>query len=85
VSTVKVTPLSEYPRKGRATGGVRCQRLLSGEATLVLGWAGQSPAWAAGAGGEPVELPTTHGKRDGSGTPVDGAAPAAVGRPYLGG
>ena len=85
VSTVKVTPLSEYPRKGRATGGVRCQRLLSGEAMLVLGWAGQSPAWAAGAGGEPVELPSTHGKRDGSGTPVDGAAPAAVGRPYLGG
>jgi DNA gyrase subunit A len=85
VSTVKVTPLSEYPRKGRATGGVRCQRLLSGEAMLVLGWAGQSPAWAAGAGGEPVELPSTHGKRDGSGTPVEGAAPAAVGRPYLGG
>ena len=85
VSTVKVTPLSDYPRKGRATGGVRCQRLLSGEAVLVLGWAGPAPAWAAGAGGEPVELPTSYGKRDGSGTPVDGAAPAAVGRPYLGG
>jgi DNA gyrase subunit A len=85
VSTVKVTPLSEYPRKGRATGGVRCQRLLSGEAVLVLGWAGPAPAWAAGAGGEPVLLPTSYGKRDGSGTPIDGAAPAAVGRPYLGG
>src|SRR5689334_21463230 len=57
VSSVKVTPLSEYPRKGRATGGVRCQRLLSGEAILVLGWAGPAPAWAAGASGEPVELP----------------------------
>jgi DNA gyrase subunit A len=85
VSTVKVTPLSEYPRKGRATGGVRCQRLLSGEAILVLGWAGPAPAWAAGAGGEPVELPTAYGKRDGSGTPVESTAPAAVGRPYLGG
>jgi DNA gyrase subunit A len=85
VSTVKVTPLSEYPRKGRATGGVRCQRLLSGEAMLVLGWAGPAPAWAAGAGGEPVELPTSYGKRDGSGTPVEAAAPAAIGRPYLGG
>jgi DNA gyrase subunit A len=84
VSTVKVTPLSEYPRKGRATGGVRCQRLLSGEAVLVLGWAGATPAWAAGASGEPVELPATHGKRDGSGTPVEGTAPAAIGRPYLG-
>ncbi|MBK5305438.1 MAG: DNA topoisomerase IV subunit A [Frankiaceae bacterium] len=85
VSTVKVTPLSEYPRKGRATGGVRCQRLLSGEAILVLGWAGLAPAWAAGAGGEPVELPTAYGKRDGSGTPVESTAPAAIGRPYLGG
>jgi DNA gyrase subunit A len=85
VSTVKVTPLSEYPRKGRATGGVRCQRLLSGEAILVLGWAGPAPAWAAGAGGEPVELPTAYGKRDGSGTPVESTAPAAIGRPYLGG
>jgi hypothetical protein len=71
VSSVKVTPLSEYPRKGRATGGVRCQRLLSGEAVLVLGWAGPAPAWAAGAGGEPVDLPTTMGKRDGSGSPVE--------------
>jgi DNA gyrase subunit A len=69
-SSVKVTPLSEYPRKGRATGGVRCQRLLSGEALLVLGWAGVSP-WAAAANGDPVELPPAVGKRDGSGTPSD--------------
>ena len=54
VSSVKVTPLSEYPRKGRATGGVRCQRLLSGEALLVLGWAGRGPAWAAAASGDPA-------------------------------
>ena len=69
-SSVKVTPLSEYPRKGRATGGVRCQRLLSGEALLVLGWAGTSP-WAAAANGDPVELPPAVGKRDGSGTPSE--------------
>jgi DNA gyrase subunit A len=84
VSSVKVTPLSEYPRKGRATGGVRVQRLLSGEAQLVLGWAGRGPAWAAAAGGDPVELPSSYGKRDGSGTPVD-KRPTAVGRPHLGG
>ncbi|GAC1442876.1 MAG: intein-containing DNA gyrase subunit A [Mycobacteriales bacterium] len=84
VSTVKVTPLSDFPRKGRATGGVRCQRLLSGEAVLVLGWAGPAPAWAAGHGGEPVDLPSSYGKRDGSGTPLVGPLPAAVGRPYLG-
>ena len=83
VSSVKVTPLSEYPRKGRATGGVRVQRLLAGEAQLVLGWAGRAPAWAAASGGDPVELPATYGKRDGSGTPVE-KRPTAVGRPYLG-
>jgi DNA gyrase subunit A len=80
VSSVKVTPLSEYPRKGRATGGVRCQRLLSGEALLVLGWAGATP-WAAAANGDPVELPPAVGKRDGSGTPVEKPL-AAVGRPH---
>jgi DNA gyrase subunit A len=81
VSSVKVTPLSEYPRKGRATGGVRCQRLLTGEALLVLGWAGRGPAWAAAASGDPVELPATYGRRDGSGTPVE-KPPVAVGRPH---
>jgi DNA gyrase subunit A len=80
VSSVKVTPLSDYPRKGRATGGVRCQRLLSGEALLVLGWAGANP-WAAAANGDPVELPPATGKRDGSGAPVEKPI-AAVGRPH---
>ncbi|MDP9182890.1 MAG: DNA topoisomerase IV, partial [Actinomycetota bacterium] len=79
-SSVKVTPLSEYPRKGRATGGVRCQRLLSGEALLVIGWAGAN-AWAAAANGDPVDLPPAVGKRDGSGTPVDKPI-AAVGQPH---
>jgi DNA gyrase subunit A len=82
VSSVKVTPLAEYPRKGRATGGVRVQRLLTGEAQLVLGWAGRGPAWAAAAGGDPVELPASYGKRDASGTPVD-KRPTAVGRPHV--
>jgi DNA gyrase subunit A len=81
-STVKVTALSEYPRKSRATGGVRCQRLLTGEAMLVLGWAGRAPAWAASSSGDPVELPANFGRRDGSGTPVVDKPLAAVGRPH---
>ena len=40
--SVKVTPLAEYPPKGRATGGVRCHRFLKGEDTLVLAWAGRA-------------------------------------------
>ncbi|MEP9380793.1 DNA topoisomerase (ATP-hydrolyzing) [Nocardioides sp. KR10-350] len=67
---VKVTPFSEYPGKGRATGGVRCHRFLKGEDTLVLAWAGVSPARAAANSGAPVELPPAEGRRDGSGVPA---------------
>src|SRR6185437_10785892 len=54
---VKVTPFSEYPGKGRATGGVRCHRFLKGEDALVLAWAGPAPAVAATDTGTPVQLP----------------------------
>ncbi|OLT38965.1 DNA topoisomerase IV [Serinicoccus sp. CNJ-927] len=76
--SVKVTDLWAYPTKGRATGGVRCHRLLRGEDALVLGWAGAAPPRAASGNGVAVELPETNDKRDGSGMPA--AAPiAAVG------
>jgi DNA gyrase subunit A len=78
--TVKVTPLSEYPAKGRATGGVRCHKFLKGEDTLLLAWAGPAPALAAAASGSPVELPPAEGRRDGSGTPA-GQPIAAVASP----
>jgi DNA gyrase subunit A len=68
--TGKVTPFAEYPVKGRATGGVRCHRFLKGEDTLLLAWAGLSPARAAAANGVPLELPASGGRRDGSGTPL---------------
>jgi DNA gyrase subunit A len=67
--SVKVTPFSEYPAKGRATGGVRCHRFLKGEDTLVFAWAGPAPAHAASASGTPVDLPEATGRRDGSGAP----------------
>ncbi len=73
---VKVTPFSEYPAKGRATGGVRCHRFLKGEDTLVLAWVGSAPARAAAASGAPVELPAATGRRDGSGVP--GSQPIAA-------
>jgi DNA gyrase subunit A len=68
--TIKVTAWSEYPAKGRATGGVRCHRFLRGEDTLVLAWAGAAPAQASAANGTPVDLPPATGKRDGSGVPL---------------
>jgi DNA gyrase subunit A len=67
---MKVTPFTEYPAKGRATGGVRCHRFLKGEDTLVLAWAGVTPVRASGGGGVAVELPEPTGKRDGSGVPA---------------
>ncbi|MEU3463031.1 DNA topoisomerase IV subunit A [Streptomyces sp. NPDC006733] len=65
--TAKLTPFEQYPRKGRATGGVRCQRFLRGEDGLVLAWAGAVPARAATATGMPADLPPKDPRRDGSG------------------
>jgi len=76
---VKVTPFSEYPAKGRATGGVRCHRFLKGEDTLVFAWAGDAPARAAAASGAPADLPAADGRRDGSGTPGTQPIAAAAG------
>ena len=71
--SLKVTPYAEYPAKGRATGGVRCHRFLKGEDTLVLAWAGATPARASGANGVALELPAAEGRRDGSGSPATAA------------
>ena len=70
--SVKVTPLHEFPGKGRATGGVRCHRFLKGEDVLVAAWAGPAPAVGATDAGAPVELPAPVGKRDGSGVALSG-------------
>jgi DNA gyrase subunit A len=66
--SVKVTPFAEYPPKGRATGGVRCQRFLKGEDSLVLAWAGPGPVLGATGSGIAIDLSGMLGKRDGSGT-----------------
>ncbi|MEU3034326.1 MULTISPECIES: DNA gyrase/topoisomerase IV subunit A [Streptomyces] len=66
-TTAKATPFDQYPRKGRATGGVRCQRFLKGEDCLSFAWAGPAPARAAQKNGAPAELPEIDPRRDGSG------------------
>ncbi|MFD5556042.1 DNA topoisomerase (ATP-hydrolyzing) subunit A [Streptomyces sp. NPDC127068] len=70
-TTAKLTPFDQYPRKGRATGGVRCQRFLKGEDCLSLAWAGAAPPRAAQRSGAPVDLPEVDPRRDGSGLPLD--------------
>ena len=71
----KVTPLEMYPIKGRGTGGVRSQRFLKGQDTLLTAFVGSWPLRASTAAGTPVELPEVDMRRDASGQEL--AAPIA--------
>jgi DNA gyrase subunit A len=77
--TGKVSEFTEFPPKGRGTGGVRAQRFLKGEDTLTLAWVGADPR-AVGADGAVRALPEAGAKRDASGSPLDGVI-GAVGAP----
>ena len=70
LSTIKATPYRLYPSKGRATGGVRCQRFLKGEDRLVFAWAGLYPARPVDDEGRALDLPALDERRDGSGAPL---------------
>ncbi|MGG7136402.1 DNA topoisomerase (ATP-hydrolyzing) subunit A [Bifidobacterium catenulatum] len=74
--SAKVTPLEMYPTKGRGTGGVRSQRFLKGQDTLILAFVGTYPVHASTQGGAGVELPKPDMRRDGSGTEL--SAPIAI-------
>ncbi len=67
----KVSDFSEFPGKGRATGGVRAHAFLKGEDSLAVAWAGPSPALAVAQDGGARQLPESGMKRDGSGLPLD--------------
>jgi len=84
-ASVKVTPFSEYPGKGRATGGVRAQRFLKGEDTLLVAWVGPAPARAATPQGAPAPLPPIDPRRDGSGLPTSKPVAAVSGPLRAGG
>jgi DNA gyrase subunit A len=75
--SVKLTPLSEFPAKGRATGGVRAHRFIRNEDSLYFAAVATAPLGVKD-DGKPLNLPTEMGKRDGSGQPLDGRL-AAVG------
>lgn len=76
----KVSLFSDYPSKGRATGGVRAHSFLKGEDRLTVAWVGDHPAYAAGPDGAVRALPNPGAKRDASGQPVDGVI-GYIGRP----
>lgn len=67
----KVSDFTEFPGKGRATGGVRSHAFLRGEAGLALAWVG-AEARAVGSDGAQRILPVGGSRRDASGTPLQG-------------
>lgn len=76
--SAKITPLEEFPPKGRSTGGVRAHRFLKGEDALSLAWVGAGAPQALLQDGSTCALPDSPAKRDASGEPLDGT-PAAIG------
>ena len=82
VSSIKMSDFADFPAKGRATGGVRAHRFLTGEAELALGFVGPTPQ-AASAGGGARSLPETLSKRDASGVPLDAKIDAVGTLPYV--
>ena len=66
----KVSDFSEFPSKGRATGGVRAHAFLKGESRLTVAWVGENPR-AIGTDGSARVLPEGGSRRDGSGTALD--------------
>jgi DNA gyrase subunit A len=75
----KVSALTEFPGKGRATGGVRAHSFLKGEDVLTVAWIGPAPAVGVGADGSARTLPEPGAKRDASGAPLD-AVVDSIGR-----
>ncbi|HEV7956490.1 MAG TPA: DNA gyrase subunit A, partial [Marisediminicola sp.] len=67
----KVSAFTEFPGKGRATGGVRAHAFLKGEDSVSLAWVGPAPALAVGTDGSLRKLPEAGSKRDASGTQLD--------------
>ncbi len=70
--TAKISMLDDFPSKGRATGGVRAQRFLTGETELATAWSGGTLPRANARDGAIRKLPEELARRDGSGVPLDG-------------
>ncbi|MDQ0645572.1 DNA gyrase/topoisomerase IV subunit A [Microbacterium murale] len=78
----KISVFTEFPAKGRGTGGVRAHSFLRGEDRLTVAWVGAAPAYAVGTDGAVRKLPETPAKRDASGQLIDGVI-GSIGRPVI--
>lgn len=76
-SSTKVADLEEFPKKGRATMGVRCHKFLKGENGLVAAYVGVAPLLTAG--GKEGKLPAKS-KREASGTKTSFKGDIVIGR-----
>jgi DNA gyrase subunit A len=65
--SLKVSRLSEFPAKGRATGGVRGHKFIRSEDQLYFASVADHELFASASDGKPIELPEP-AKRDASGT-----------------
>jgi len=70
--SVKITPVSVFPEKGRATQGVRCHKFLKNEDQLYFAGFSLQPR-AFDSLERPVELPEIDQRRDSSGSRVSAA------------
>lgn len=66
--SAKLSLLTEFPTKGRATGGVRSHKLLKGEDKLYFAWAGPSVPKLQSSDGKALTLSLELSKRDASGS-----------------
>ena len=69
---MKVSKIDEFPKKGRATGGVRCQKFIRGQNQIVLGYVGPEGFQLIDGKGKAIGMEYELQKRDASGN----AAPA---------
>lgn len=77
--SIKRSLLSEFPAKGRATGGVRAHKFIRDEDHLYFAAVTGDEPLGASADGKPIDLMAFElSKRDASGTPTDSAI-ASVG------
>lgn len=77
--SIKLSSLEEFPAKGRATGGVRGQKLLRNEDQLYFASITSTLPAASATDGKPLELPEP-AKRDASGS---AASSAIIGAGFL--
>ncbi|MFM6979865.1 MAG: DNA topoisomerase (ATP-hydrolyzing) subunit A [Micrococcales bacterium] len=72
----KLSALSDFPAKGRATGGVRAQKFIRNEDQLYFAHVSRSVK-ALSREGKPIDLTTELAKRDASGSPLSAVLGAA--------